>query len=53
MAKIDVDIKSTLDKAGFDATAKAVKQLQSEVDGASNNFDKFDQFLLLQYHYMQ
>ena len=42
MAKIDVDIKSTLDKAGFDATAKAVKQLQSEVDGASNNFDKFD-----------
>lgn len=43
MAKIDLQIKSTLDKAGFDATAKAVKQLQSEVDGASNNFDKFDQ----------
>ena len=42
MAKIDLQIKSTLDKAGFDATAKAVKQLQSEVDGASNNFDKFD-----------
>ena len=42
MAKIDLQIKSTLDKAGFDATAKSVRQLQSEVDGASNNFDKFD-----------
>jgi hypothetical protein len=42
MAKIDVQIQSVLNKAGFESTAKAVKQLQSEVDGASNNFDKFD-----------
>lgn len=41
MAKINVDIKSTLDKAGFDATAKAVKQLQSEVEGGAATFDKF------------
>jgi hypothetical protein len=41
MAKINVDIKSTLDKAGFDATAKAVKQLQSEVDSSAAGFDKF------------
>ena len=42
MAKIDLQIKSTLDKAGFDATAKSVRELQSEVDGAGSNFDKLD-----------
>ncbi len=41
MAKIDLQIKSTLDKAGFDATAKSVRELQSEIDASAVGFDKF------------
>ena len=33
--KIDLTIKSTLDKAGFDATAKSVKTLEAEVNSGS------------------
>ncbi len=39
--KIDLTIKSTLDKAGFDATAKSVKTLEAEVNSGSATFDKF------------
>jgi hypothetical protein len=40
MAKINVDIQSTLDKSGFDATAKAVKNMQGEINSASMDFSK-------------
>ncbi len=43
MAKIDIKIKSTLDKAGFDATAKSVRQMQSQVDNSATTYDKLDQ----------
>ena len=42
MKGIDLIIKSTLDKAGFDATARSVRGLQSEVSNATANFDKLD-----------
>ena len=40
MKGIDLIIKSTLDKAGFDATARSVRGLQGEVSNATANFDK-------------
>ena len=39
--KIDLVIKSTLDKAGFDAASKSVKTLEAEVSAGASNFDKF------------
>ena len=40
MKGIDLVIKSTLDKAGFDATARSVRGLQTEVEGSAVGFDK-------------
>ena len=42
MKGIDLVIKSILDNAGFDATARSVRGLQSEVGNAVQNFDKLD-----------
>lgn len=42
MQGIDLVIKSTLDKAGFDATARSVQGLKGEVSNATDNFDKLD-----------
>lgn len=40
MKGIDLILKSTLDNAGFDATARSVRGLQGEVSNATANFDK-------------